>query len=300
MTSSGAPAGGGGRLPRRLGALLGEAAAALAWALGIRRAIALANLRRAFPERTEGERRALARAAYRNLGRMAGEFLLAPPRSPEEAAAALVLEGRERLDAALAEGRGVIACAGHLGHFELLAAAHGQAGVPLTVITRRLGGGLGSALWRRARARGGFEELVGRRGRTLWAARRALARGRALACLVDQNQPSPRAAFPLFFGAPAATARTPAVLALRTGAPVFFVATVPLGGGRHRVVYEGPLPVGRSGDRARDELALLQELTRRLERWVRAHPDHWFWLHRRWKTRPPGEPDPGGASPAQH
>ncbi len=142
-------------------------------------------------------------------------------------------------------------------------------------------------VWRRARARSGIEDLVVARGETLSAARRALAEGRALGYVIDQNQPRRNAVFPTFFGVPAATAPTPAVLALRTGAPVIFAVTVPLGDGRHRVVYEGPLTVPRTGDRGRDVLAFMQDLNDRLERHVRAHPEHWYWLHRRWKTRPP-------------
>ncbi len=269
---------------------LGAAAAWLAWTLRIRRGVVAENLRLAFPEKSEGERRAIARATYRNLGRMAPEFLLAPSLSREELSRLFVYEGWERYEAARARGRGVIACTAHFGNFELLAAAHNLRGIPITMITRRMGRLRANEAWRRGRARSGVEELVARRGETLRAARRALAEGRVLGYVIDQNQPLHGAVFPTFLGVPAATSPTPAYLALRTGAAVLFVVAVPLGDGRHRVVIEGPLDVPRTGDRERDVLAFMQDLNDRLGRHVREHPDQWYWLHRRWKTRPPSLP----------
>ncbi len=277
------------RLPpswlRAAGAFLGW----LAWVLGLRRRVVLANLRLAFPEKDEVERRAIARATYRNLGLMAPEFFLAPTLSRDELDRVFAYEGWERYQAARARGRGVIACTAHFGNFELLAAAHNLKGVPITMITRRMGRWRANDAWRRARSRAGVEELVVKKGETLTAAIRALKQGRVLGYVIDQNQPLRGAVFPTFFGVPAATSPTPAYLAMRTGAAVLFVVAIPLGGGRHRVVIEGPLDVPRTGDRARDALSFMQDLNDRLERHVREHPDRWYWLHRRWKTRPPGE-----------
>ncbi len=71
---------------------------------------------------------------------------------------------------------------------------------------------------------------------------------------------------------------------MRTGAAVVFVLSYPLGDGRHHVVIEGPLDPPDTGDRDRDVLTFMQDLNDRLERWVREHPEQWYWLHRRWKT----------------
>jgi len=272
---------------------LGAVVAWLAWTLRIRRVVVLDNLRLAFPERSGAERRAIARATYRNLGRMAAEFLLLRRLGREELDRIFVYEGWERFEAARALGKGVIACTAHFGNFEVLAAAHNLRGVPITIISRKMGRARANDLWRRARARAGVEDLVVEKGETLGAARRALARGRVLGYVIDQNQPLRRAVFPTFFGVPAATSPTPAVLAARTGAAVIFALAIPLGDGRHRVVIEGPLRLEATGDRRRDVLAFMQDLNDRLERRVRAHPEQWYWLHRRWKTRP------GGADPAR-
>jgi KDO2-lipid IV(A) lauroyltransferase len=141
-------------------------------------------------------------------------------------------------------------------------------------------------LWREARRRSGVEDLQVSKGETLKAATRALKSGRVLGYVIDQNQPKRRAIFPTFFGVPAATAPTPALLAIRTGAPVIFGLSIPMDDGRHKVVVEGPFAVPDTGDRERDVLAFMQDLNDRLERFVRLYPDRWYWLHRRWKTRP--------------
>jgi Kdo2-lipid IVA lauroyltransferase/acyltransferase len=282
------------RIPPWLRALLFSLFAALAWlawTLHIRRRVALENLRLAFPDLTDAERRAIARAAYRRLGRMIPEFLLLTSSAAEEISRIFVYDGESwaRFTAAQAQGKGVIACTAHFGNFEVLAAAHNLRGVPITMISRKMGKSGANDLWRRARARAGVEDLVVKRGETWKAARAALARGRVLGYVIDQNQPARRAIFPSFFGVPAATAPTPAVLSIRTGAPVIFTLAVPMDDGRHRVVIEGPLSVPDTGDRERDVLAFMQDLNDRLERAVRAHPEQWYWVHRRWKTRPPGE-----------
>jgi KDO2-lipid IV(A) lauroyltransferase len=127
---------------------------------------------------------------------------------------------------------------------------------------------------------------------------RSIKSGRVLGYVIDQNQPQRHAIFPTFFGVPAATAATPAILALRSGAAVVFTLSYPLGDGRHRVVVEGPIDVPDTGDRDRDVLAFMQDLNDRLERYVRAHPEQWYWLHRRWKTRPPERATPPASDAA--
>lgn len=275
-----------GKLPYAWLHAVGTALGWLVWALGVRRGVVMGNLRLAFPEKTEAERRAIARATYLRLGRMIPEFLRVPSLTKEQAEALFVYEGWEGYERAKAAGKGVIACTAHFGNFDLLAAAQTLRGVPVTMITRQMGKSGANDLWRDARRRSGVEDLVVQKGETLKAAMRALKEGRNLGYVIDQNQPRRRAIFPTFFGVPAATSATPAWLALRTGAAVVFTLAIPLGDGRHKVIIEGPLEVPRTGDREADVLAFMQDLNDRLERHVRAHPDCWYWLHRRWKTRP--------------
>ena len=277
------------RIPRRWLDALGAALGALVWALGIRRRVVLENLRLAFPEKGEAERRDIARKTYRNLGQMIPDFLRVPFLPREEIERMFVYDGWEKLEAARAKGEGVIACTGHFGNFDLLAAAHTLKGLPITMISRQMGKSGANDLWRSIRRRSGVEDLVITKGSTLSAAIRSVKAGRVLGYVIDQNQPLRHAIFPTFFGMPAATAPTPAVLAIRSGAAVLFCLSVPLGDGRHKVIFEGPLAPPDTGDRDRDVLAFMQDLNDRLERWVRVYPDRWYWLHRRWKTRPGAE-----------
>ena len=155
--------------------------------------------------------------------------------------------------------------------------------MPLTAITRALRGRLNQQILA-ARHEGGLRELPDK-GST-GAALRLLRRGETLAVVVDQNMRPSRGIFVDFFGEPACTTPAAAVLALRAGAPL--LAAFPVRGpdGTHLVRVEGPFaaPPGARGRSAVQ--ALTQEVTRAVERAVREHPDHWFWVHRRWKTRP--------------
>ncbi len=291
-----------GRIPRPALAAFGTFVGWLAWTLGLRRKVALENLRLAFPEKPEAERRAIARANYRHLGQMIPDFLRVPTLGPAELDAIFVTEGWDRFLEARARGRGVIACTAHFGNFDLLAAAQTRRSVPITMISREMGKNPFNDLIRAARQRSGVEDLVVRKGQTMRAAIRSLKEGRVLGYVFDQNQ-LVRPVFPTFFGVPAATAATPAYLARLTGAAVVFTVSVPLGDGRHRVVIEGPYDPPDTGDRDADDLAFMQLLNDRLEHWVRLHPERWYWLHRRWKTRPPAAPPPApapgpGATPA--
>jgi KDO2-lipid IV(A) lauroyltransferase len=267
------------RLPRRLLVAVFGAFGVLLWLLGIRRRVVMENLRLAFPAKSNAEHKAIARATYRHLGEMVPEFLRVPYLRPAELERIFEYDGWENFERAQALGKGVIACTGHFGHFDLLAAAHNLRGVPMTTISRKMQVGL----WKGTRARAGVQEIYVQDGATLTAAVKALRAGRVLGYVIDQSEPNRNAIYPSFFGVPAATAATPAVLSRRTGAPVVFAVSLPLVGGRHRVIIEGPLFPPDTGDRERDVLAFMQDLNDRLEAWVRRHPEQWYWLHRRWK-----------------
>jgi KDO2-lipid IV(A) lauroyltransferase len=272
---------------------LGEALGSAAWALGLRKRVALDGLRRAFPDRTEQERRATGRAAYRQLGRSLAEVALAPGVRDPELADLVRFDNWDLYESARALGRGVVVAVAHFGNWELLARACARRGVPLTAITRVLRGRLNQQLLA-ARREGGLRELPDK-GST-GAAVRLLRRGETLAVVVDQNMRPSRGIFVDFFGEPACTTPAAAVLSLRSGAPLLAAFPVRAADGTHRVRLVGPFapPPGTRGRSA--VLALTQEVTSAVERAVREHPDHWFWVHRRWKTRPSGSA-PAGRAP---
>jgi KDO2-lipid IV(A) lauroyltransferase len=94
-----------------------------------------------------------------------------------------------------------------------------------------------------------------------------------------------------FFGIPACTASGLARVALKTGAAVLpgFMLWEPAE--KKYVLHFGPqLHFSRTGETETDVLAATQKCNDVLESWIRRYPDQWLWIHRRWKTRPPGEP----------
>ena len=257
---------------------MGEWLGALAWILGVRRAIALDGLKRAFPHLGEGERRQIGRASYRQLGRSLFEIL--SPLEDAEVEDLVRFENWDLVEGA-PRGHGAVFAVAHFGNFELLARAAARRGLRLTIIVRALGDAFGRWLFR-SRVRTGIRHLPDRgSGKDALA---ALRRNEVLALAVDQNMRPSRGIFVDFFGDKACTTPAPAVFALRTGAPLLAVFPIRQPDGRHLVVMRGPFTSTLSGHAAVQDLT--QQITRAVEDEVRARPDHWFWVHRRWKTRP--------------
>jgi KDO2-lipid IV(A) lauroyltransferase len=260
--------------------------------LGIRRQVAEANLRQAFPERSAAERAAILRAFYRHLGTRVVEFLRAPYLRREQAEALVEVdeEALAGFQRDLAKGRGAIVATAHFGNFELLGSFFARRGVPLTAITKALPRNLLNAFWLDQRQRAGLRELPD--SGSIRDILQVLRRGEVLAIMIDQNMIPRRAVFAPFFGKPAATTPAHAIFAERTDAPVYLALLHRLPRGRHRVQIEGPFPYLRSGDPAADRLAFTATLNGALEAAVREAPSLWYWVHRRWKTRPPQEAEP--------
>lgn len=265
-----------------VGSLLGWLAGSV---LRVRRDVVDANLARAFPDAAPAWRRRVAVASYRHLGRESVMTFLLAGASPERIRALTSTEGFEGLEAALAGGRGVVLATGHLGNWELGAAALAARGVDVDAVVQVQRNRRFDADLRRAR------EGLGVRVMSKQSAPRgvlASLRGGRLAALVADQNVLRAGIFVDFFGHPAATAKGPAVFALRTGAPLWAGVALRLPGGkpRYRVVLR-PVDVELTGDPEEDIVRLTRAHTALLEGWVREAPEQYFWQHKRWKTRPP-------------
>lgn len=201
----------------------------------------------------------------------------------ERVLAGIRVEGLEHLQRAmLAHGRALVLTA-HVGNWELLAVAHRLTGYPLAVVVRPLDSPWLNALAARLRRRSGAQ-LIDKRG-ALKPVLRALAGGRMVGILLDQNAARREAVFVPFFGRAASTSKSLALMALRTGSPVVPIFIRREAAGGHCVTILPGLPVP-----ARADEGAMIELTRRctatIEAAIRATPEQWLWVHDRWRTRP--------------
>ena len=272
----------------------------------IRRSTVIRQLGTAFPDWPRVRARDTARRLYRNLGRWAVEFLrlAGPPRTRDALMATVTTEGAAAYDEHVAKGKGAIVVTAHLGNWDLAACAQAAAGRKLTVLSRRLSNRGLDRLWMERRRAFGLDIVdEDTKFETLAA---LVRRGGTLVLPIDQATPPERGGVPLdFLGRPAWTTRLPALLALRTGAPIFPVFVDSGADGRHVVRVEDPLsPPEGPGPVAERVLELTRALDARLERRVRAAPEQWLWLHRRWKDLSPASPtsrpareSPGAAPP---
>jgi len=247
------------------------------------------NLEIAFPELSIAERRRLLRRAFGNLGRLLGLFSHFS-NDNQRLQDLIICEGLDHLKDAQAAGRGVILFTGHIGAWELSSFALSLFGHPLSFLVRRIDNPKIEAMVDGARTKLGNRTIDKRS-----AAREMLAilrEGDTLGILVDLNTLDREAIFVDFFNQPASTTFMVAKLALRTGAAVLPVFA-PWDQERDRFVLkvDPPLSIERTGNEEEDVRRLTQQYTRIVEDYVRRYPDQWLWIHRRWKTRPPGEPE---------
>jgi Kdo2-lipid IVA lauroyltransferase/acyltransferase len=247
------------------------------------------NLLLAFPEIGESERRHLLHGCFENLGRLLGVFSQFATAEAQSLQSIVECEGLEHLAAARQGEHGVILFTGHIGAWELSSFALSLFGYPLSFLVRRIDNPKIEELVSRRRERLGNHAIDKRS-----AAREMLqilqANG-TLGILVDLNTLDREAIFVDFFGVPASTTFALAKLALRTESAVLPVFA-PWDSKRRRFLLQidAPLVFERSGDDEQDVRRLTQMFTEVVENYVRRYPDQWLWIHRRWKTRPPGEP----------
>jgi len=274
-----------GLLPLAWAQAAGDALGSLAFRLLPReRDKALASLRRAFADKPEEERRALARACFRHLGRCALEAAVARRLTAAQLDALVEVPDAVRalLAGAVARGHGVVAVSGHVGHWELFGWVLVRLGLPLHVVARPGVDGRLGKLAEDFRAHGGVRTILRGAPGAARGMLSALRQGDMLGFLIDQDTAVQSVAVP-FFGARASTPRAPAELTLRTGAAtvVGFLQRGP--DGRYRL-SGAEVDVPHSGDAEADVVELTARYSAAIEAAVRRAPEQWVWMHQRWKT----------------
>ncbi len=278
-----------GILPRPLARAAGMA---LAWAVyllhGRLRKVGMRNLAMVFPEKSASERARILRGEFASLGRQLAEVCHFPKYTRDNVEQVVVYDGLENYEQARARGRGVLFLTAHFGGWELSAFTHSLQGHWMHVVVRAMDNVYLDRMIRQYRTMHG-NQIVEKDDfvRGLLAAMKS---GEVVGILMDTNMTPPQGIFVDFFGIPACTASGLARIALRTDAavvPTFTIWDADLK--KYRLRFDPAVELVRSGDLEAEIQANTQKFTTIIEDYVRRYPEQWLWVHRRWKTRPPGQ-----------
>jgi KDO2-lipid IV(A) lauroyltransferase len=279
-----------GALPRPVARFVGARTAAFLFLLrpGLR-AAAEENLQLAFPEWNEKQRRATIRGMVRQLGWMAAEFARFPKYTKNNLERTVLIEGFENFAVAQEKGKGVLFLTGHMSAWEMAPFAQALYGNPLHFLVRPIDNPRVDALITKYRCAHGNQPID--KNQSARAVLKVLAANGTVGILADQNTQTTEGVFVDFFGIPACTTAGLARFALHTDAavlPGFIHWDSPTR--KYRLCFEPAVELVRTGDDATDIRENTQRFTKVIENYVRRYPDQWLWVHRRWKTRPDGEP----------
>lgn len=246
------------------------------------RRIARINLRMAMPERSS-DHEAIIEGVFRSMARLLVAFAKLPSITRANVGQWIRYEGFEHYEAAKRRGHGVLFATGHLGNWELSAHAHALMTEPMHVVVRPLDNPLVDRLVAARRSFAGNRVIE--KKDFVRGILRALQSNEPVGILVDQNSMLDQGVFVDFFGVKACTAPVFTRLAHRAGTTI--IPGFALWSEQEaKYILRFYPPVELDGDASQDT----QRVQAAVERAIREHPDQWLWIHRRWKTRPPGEP----------
>ncbi|MGA7161669.1 MAG: lysophospholipid acyltransferase family protein [Bacteroidota bacterium] len=266
----------------RFGRLL---AAVVFYCIPIRRSLTLDQLRRAFPGKSSVEIKEIAVAAYRNLVISLLEIFWFSHLTVDKVEKIVSMPDTSIMDARLKEGKGLIMLGGHFGNWELIAIAVGVISHhPLTIIVQRQRNRLVDAFMNKNRTLFGNKVVeIEKAPKEIIA---ALRNNGVVAILADQSGPQ-EGLFVNYFGRPASTHRGPAVFSVRTGAPIIMAFIIRQANGQYKVEFEEVDTHNVGGtDEERVEQITVRHVAM-LEKYATRYPDHWLWMHKRWKHSPP-------------
>jgi KDO2-lipid IV(A) lauroyltransferase len=279
-----------GILPRPLARALGvQAVRVLYWLRPPLRHASHWNLNLAFPDWSAAQRSRAIRGVIRQVGWMAAEFAHFPRYTRESIERVVLLDGFENYAAARDRGKGVLFLTGHFSAWELAPFAQALFGHPLHFLARPIDNDRVNRLINEYRSLSGNRPID--KNHSARAVLTLLRQGETVGVLIDHNASLDEGVFVDFFGVPACTTSGLARVALRTDAavvPGFLLWDPDLR--KYRLRLDKPIELVRTCDEERDIRENSARFTRVVEECVRRNPDQWLWVHKRWKTRPPGEP----------
>lgn len=253
----------------------------------------LRNLEIAFPEKTVAERDAILRGTFENLGRVLGDLSQFRKYTRERLAELIDFnldDETKNLYKMQKTGQGFLITTGHLGNWEMLVLGFAALYEPISYLARPLDNPMLDDMLNARRTTFGNTPINKKNSARL--AITILRDGGILGILSDVNAQVKEGVFVPFFGVPACTSSGAAVMAIRSNAliyPTFCVWDKDID--RYKFVHGTLLKPANSGDRKQDIIDTTAAFTAEIEKIIRAYPDQWMWIHRRWKTRPPGKPE---------
>lgn len=280
-----------GVLPRTAAIFVGKLIARAIYQVhGRLRRVGYRNLQLAMPELGSDARRDIVRGVFANLGRLLGEFSQFPKVTRENISDLVEYDGFENYERASERGRGVLMLTGHIGAWELCAFAQGAYGHPLSFLVRPLDNPLLDEMIDRYRGLSGNRTI--NKNKAVRSVLEILKHGNDVGLLIDVNTLADQGIFCDFFGIPACSTTGLAVFALRSDAPVvpgFLIWDEQAR--KHKLRFEPEVPLIRTGDFKEEVTLNTARFTKIIEDHAHQYPDQWLWVHKRWQTRPEGEPD---------
>jgi len=251
------------------------------------RQVAINNLTYVFGyEKSPSEIRQMARRIFANLVMILFEIGWSHGATSKEIPRHIRFDGVHNLHAAHRKGRGVLVLTGHLGSWELLADAAGMLGYPINVVYRPMDFNPLDKFFERFRTRSGARLFS--KAHAMRKILRSLKDNELVGILLDQNSGRRAGVFVDFFGQSACTNKGLAMIAQKTRAPVVPIFLV-READAYRMMIGPEIPLIETGDKNRDVFENTRQYNRVLETMIRRYPEQWFWVHRRWKTRPKNE-----------
>lgn len=278
-----------GVLPRGVARVLGGCIGVVAWVCLPRlRQVGMSNLAMALPAQAASLRRKTLLRSFISQGLQLAEFAQMRRYTASRAQELIRYEGLDHYLQARAGGRGVLVLTAHLGAWELSSFFHSLMGYPMGLVIRRLDNSRVDTLVNGIRTMHGNRVL--HKDDFARGLLKAMHAGETVGILMDTNMTPPQGVFVPFFGVEACTASGLARVASRSGAAVLPGFLLWEKAERRYVLHFGPqLTLQQSGEAEADALANTALFTRTLEHYIRRYPEQWLWVHRRWKTRPPGQ-----------
>ena len=273
-------------LPYRFALFLGEIIGDIAFSVvKFRRRVALKNLRNCFKDKSIRELKRIARGSYRNLGKSLIEYALFPRLVKKNLLDLVEFDHIEYFEQAFKGGKGAVLLTGHFGSWELMGAAISRMGYPIDFLVGEQHNLLTDRLMNSYRMSMGVGII--KAGTSAKSVIKALRNNRFVAMLSDQDAGKDGVLVD-FFNHPTSTPKGPAAFVLKTQAPIIMGFIIRNSGKKQKVFLRIFRAYQSSDNKEQDIKQLTQMYTSILESYIRKYPDHWYWIHRRWKsTLPP-------------